>query len=54
MMESALADGDDPNAELCVDPILRADVANALGKVTDNSCKVCSTDLQFRESIAIY
>ncbi|VDO88046.1 unnamed protein product [Heligmosomoides polygyrus] len=38
-MESALADGDDPNAELCVDPILRADVANALGKVTDNSCK---------------
>ncbi|RCN45380.1 hypothetical protein ANCCAN_08601 [Ancylostoma caninum] len=32
-------DGDDPNADSCIDPVLRADVQNALNKVVDHSCK---------------
>ncbi|KIH57144.1 hypothetical protein ANCDUO_12667, partial [Ancylostoma duodenale] len=32
-------DGDDPNAESCIDPVLRADIQNALNKVVDHSCK---------------
>ncbi|CAI2345595.1 unnamed protein product [Caenorhabditis sp. 36 PRJEB53466] len=30
---------DDPNAEFCVDPVLRQDVADAISKATQNSCK---------------
>ncbi|ETN79047.1 hypothetical protein NECAME_00424 [Necator americanus] len=36
-------DGDDPNADSCIDPVLRTDIANALNKVVDHSCK----DLNF-------
>ncbi|VDM78620.1 unnamed protein product, partial [Strongylus vulgaris] len=32
-------DGDDPNADSCIDPVLRDDIQNALNKVTDHSCK---------------
>ncbi|KAK6757299.1 hypothetical protein RB195_015242 [Necator americanus] len=32
-------DGDDPNADSCIDPVLRTDIANALNKVVDHSCK---------------
>ncbi|KHJ88433.1 hypothetical protein OESDEN_11775 [Oesophagostomum dentatum] len=32
-------DGDDPNADSCIDPVLRDDINNALNKVTDRSCK---------------
>ncbi|CAP23742.1 Protein CBG02857 [Caenorhabditis briggsae] len=34
-----IRDDDDPNAEFCVDPVLRQDIANALQKTTQNSCK---------------
>ncbi|XGW05075.1 hypothetical protein V3C99_015894 [Haemonchus contortus] len=30
---------EDPNEETCADPQLRTDVANAINKVTDHSCK---------------
>ncbi|KIH47325.1 hypothetical protein ANCDUO_22617 [Ancylostoma duodenale] len=32
-------EGVDPNAYSCIDPVLRADVQNALNKVVDHSCK---------------
>lgn len=35
-----------------MDPALRAAVADALSKVTDNSCKVCSTRLKFKDHVA--
>ncbi|VDO73172.1 unnamed protein product [Heligmosomoides polygyrus] len=46
-----LADGDDPNSELCMDPALRAAVADALSKVTDNSCKGMVKALLFNLSL---
>ncbi|WKY13879.1 hypothetical protein Q1695_004600 [Nippostrongylus brasiliensis] len=38
-MKRIQADGEDPNAISCVDPVLRADIANAVSKVTSYSCK---------------
>ncbi|CAL2033097.1 unnamed protein product [Caenorhabditis brenneri] len=37
--QAQIRDDDDPNAQFCVDPVLRQDVANALKKTTQNSCK---------------
>uniref|UniRef100_A0A1I7WKA0 Cystatin domain-containing protein n=1 Tax=Heterorhabditis bacteriophora TaxID=37862 RepID=A0A1I7WKA0_HETBA len=35
-----LDDNDDPNSVNCIDPVLRSDIATALQKVTEKSCKI--------------